>query len=303
ATVVSGDQTLELVVAEVTLLIDPSGVVVDQNGKPLAGVTVTCQIKNGDLWTDWDAENYGQVNPQKTGVDGKYGWMVVDGTYRILATCPGYEPYDSLLDTQKPTNNIITIPPPRTDVNFQMKPVPQAIIAMPAENGTVVASVNAANAQKAEPGAIVSVTVTAKSGYRIAGLHVLDGSGNEVPVNEALVGQSLVAGTPDTKTYTFTMPGSMVRIQADMIAPVAFNITSVAYADKQATVALTGAPVSGGTYYVAAYNDAGRLLGVTGAHAGGTIVIQTLEKATKVKAFLLNAHGIPQGAAVEKTTL
>ncbi|MEG1578148.1 MAG: carboxypeptidase-like regulatory domain-containing protein, partial [Oscillospiraceae bacterium] len=296
----NGGQKLELVVAEVTLLIDPSGVVTDQNDKPLAGVTVTCQIKNGDLWTDWDAESTGQINPQVTGADGKYGWMVPDGSYRILATCPGYAPYDSLLDSNT-SNNSILIPPPRTDVNFKMTPVPQAIVALPAENGTVVASVNTANAQMATPGETVSVTVTAKSGYRIKGLLVADESGKAVPVTDAATGLSLAAETTDTKTYTFTMPGSTVRIRANISAPVTLGITSATYANGQLTVQLTGAPVSGGTYYVAAYNDTGRLLGITSANASGEIHLSLSGTPKTVKAFLLDAQGSPLGTAATYT--
>ena len=124
ATVKTSDgKTLTFIIAEVTVLIDPSGVITDaETGAPLAGATVVCQVDNGGNWENWDAESYGQSNPMTSDSNGCYGWMVPAGTYRILAYKDGYQTYDTTLDTKNTNNNSIIIPPPRTDVNFEMEP-------------------------------------------------------------------------------------------------------------------------------------------------------------------------------------
>lgn len=120
-------EVLEFIIAEVTVLIDPSGIVTNAvTGEPMEGVLMTCWVLNPktNIWEIWDAENYGQVNPHYTDKDGKYGWMVPEGKYRITAKINNFEDYDTILD-EKFSNGFettIIIPPPRDDVNFSMIP-------------------------------------------------------------------------------------------------------------------------------------------------------------------------------------
>src|SRR5262245_56317779 len=48
------------------------------------------------------------VNPLVTGADGRFGWSVAPGTYRVAVTAGGYDPAVS---------DAITIPPAATAVN------------------------------------------------------------------------------------------------------------------------------------------------------------------------------------------
>ncbi len=107
-------RTLTYIIAEVTILIDPSGIVKDaETGEGLAGVTMICEVLNGSTWEQWNAELYGQINPQITDANGNYGWMVPAGTYRVRAFKEGYG---------ADMKDNIVIPPVRTDVDFELTP-------------------------------------------------------------------------------------------------------------------------------------------------------------------------------------
>ncbi|MCH4890289.1 hypothetical protein EZV73_22090 [Acidaminobacter sp. JC074] len=123
ATVETNDgRTLEYIIAEVTVLIDPSGYVEDaETGSRLEGVTVICEVFENDTWSEWNAALYGQINPQITNEEGEYGWMVPAGTYRVKAVKDGYEPYITTEDERAHIKSIV-IPPVRTDVNFELEP-------------------------------------------------------------------------------------------------------------------------------------------------------------------------------------
>jgi hypothetical protein len=103
--------------ARITFIIDPSGYVYDKDtGEPIEGATVTLQIMDeGGNWTDWDAENYAQHNPQTTDEEGRYGWFVPNGKYRVLVSAEWYLDYSTDVDEKF---GIITVPPPRTDVDI-----------------------------------------------------------------------------------------------------------------------------------------------------------------------------------------
>lgn len=105
--------------AEIIVLIDPSGYIYDKyTGERIKGATVTCETKNTEgSWVKWDADIYGQVNPQLTDDEGAYGWMVPSGEYRVKVQKDGYEAYVTTDDEDAKLKNIV-IPPPRMDVNI-----------------------------------------------------------------------------------------------------------------------------------------------------------------------------------------
>ena len=99
-------------------LHDPSGFVCEAvESNRLEGVTATCLYKKEveDMYGDkheevtvWDAENYGQINPQLTDNQGMYSWMVPAGQWQVLYEKDGYE-------TQR--SAWLPVPPPQLDVN------------------------------------------------------------------------------------------------------------------------------------------------------------------------------------------
>jgi len=96
----------------VYILIDPDGYLYDQSlvdaGSPITDSLIldgliTTYVLVGDVWEVWPAAYYGQTNPQLTdettadGVmeAGYYSFLTPPGKYRITATAPGYQPYQS----------------------------------------------------------------------------------------------------------------------------------------------------------------------------------------------------------------
>ncbi|TYQ16243.1 UNVERIFIED_CONTAM: Bacterial surface proteins containing Ig-like domains [Acetivibrio alkalicellulosi] len=126
ATVITTDgRQCIFIIAEVTILIDPSGYITDrETGDVLEGVTVICEIYNEDSeeWEMWDAELYGQINPQISDENGYYGWMVHEGTYRVIALMDDYLYYVTTEDDYLESNQEIIIPPVRTDVDIALVP-------------------------------------------------------------------------------------------------------------------------------------------------------------------------------------
>jgi uncharacterized protein YjdB len=134
-TVETGDgRTLDFILCEVTVLIDPSGIITDsETGKAIQGAAVYLDVYIDGAWQLYDAELYGQQNPLTTDAAGRYGWMTPNGTYRVRAYKIGYAAYDSLLDSNFSSggDSTIIVPPPRDDVNFAMTPsVPVTSVAL-----------------------------------------------------------------------------------------------------------------------------------------------------------------------------
>lgn len=108
---------------------DPSGYVYEGvSSNRLEGVTATCYYKEeaedmyGDLYERvvvWDAENYEQVNPQITDVEGKYGWDVPRGLWQVKFEKQGYETAYS---------EWLPVPPPQLDVNVGMTQLRQPVV-------------------------------------------------------------------------------------------------------------------------------------------------------------------------------
>ena len=279
--------TYELPVAIINLLVDPSGVITDENGQPLEGVTVLCQVwdETANGWKDLDAAAIGQTNPQVTDSQGRYGWYVPEGKYRVLAFKEGYLDYDSSLhagDFEPDWDG--TIPPARTDINFSMTPAKSTYTVYPTAvtGGTV-----AANAASAEAGQSVTLTVTPEEGLRVSSVTVRTLSGTSVPIAREA-----------ENTYTFTMP------YADVTYSAAFSGTqqtsvSIASADADGQVSVTIRGLLENARLMAAYYDKdGRMLGVDVQEVkAGTGTVQmnvpVSGTAVKVSVFLLDHEQKP----------
>ncbi len=112
------------------IYVDPSGHVVDTNGAPVAGATVTllssatpsgpfAAIPNGSSIMAPNNRN----NPSTTDSAGRFGWDVLAGFYEVTASKPGCKPA---------TTGVLTVPPPVTDLRLVLNckpPPPVAKIA------------------------------------------------------------------------------------------------------------------------------------------------------------------------------
>ena len=110
-------------------ILDPSGFVYEGlESNRLEGVTTTVfyketkknifgeEVENVYLW---DAENYGQINPQVTDANGEYGWMVPSGLWQVKYEKQGYQTEHS---------EWLPVPPPQLDVNQDMKPTSAPVV-------------------------------------------------------------------------------------------------------------------------------------------------------------------------------
>jgi cellulase/cellobiase CelA1 len=76
----------------VPVFIDPSGFIMDTNGWPVEDATVTLYH---EVWGSWQVAPAvpwimdPAINPQVTLADGRFGWDVVAGTYKVRAEKDG----------------------------------------------------------------------------------------------------------------------------------------------------------------------------------------------------------------------
>lgn len=264
-------EMLEMTIAVVNLLIDPSGVVTDESGKPLEGVTVICQVwdETHGAWVDFDAESVGQVNPQITDSEGRYGWFVSEGKYRILASKEGYADYDSLLDSN-PNNSSIIIPPPRNDVNFVMHALNSTYHVL---QGTVENAQVTVEKAEAKGGETVCLTVTADDKFTVKSVSVRTVSGKNVEVSG---------------DGTFTMPHEDVvySVSAEPASKPALGpVMTAEVVDGKLTVSVENLKLEYAKVMVAFYDTDGRMMGVR-MNVGTEVAV--ISGAAKARVFLLN---------------
>jgi hypothetical protein len=120
-------------IALVTILIDPSGYVYDAvTDERITDATVTLETKpTGGDWSVWEDPDGLQANPQTTDAEGKYGWMVPKGEYRVLVSKTGYA--DAIANNfddgtkiadggyDADSNAGFPVPPEQTEVNIPLK--------------------------------------------------------------------------------------------------------------------------------------------------------------------------------------
>jgi hypothetical protein len=137
-----------------SIYIDPSGVVTNANtGQPIADATVTL-VRSDDSGGPFVEVPDGsdimspsnRANPDTTDADGKFGWDVIAGFYKVQATAPGCDPGETA---------VLSIPPPALDLEIALDcPPPQITDADPDspanENNPLVKGA-------AEPGSTVRI--------------------------------------------------------------------------------------------------------------------------------------------------
>lgn len=103
------DDNKKELIADPTWIIDPSGYVYEAvPDNRLEGVNATILQQDGDDWVVWDASQFEQDNPVTTDSQGRYGWNVPEGTWKVSYEKDGYEPG---------TSDALPVPPPQLEVN------------------------------------------------------------------------------------------------------------------------------------------------------------------------------------------
>ncbi|GAA2239340.1 hypothetical protein GCM10010401_09720 [Rarobacter faecitabidus] len=114
------------------IYIDPSGVVVDQYGNPVAGATVTvlrAEAADGDFEVIPDGSTLlapvNRNNPSVTGADGRFHWDVVAGWYKLRVERAG---------SATITTPAWQVAPERVDLVLELN-VPAAVKPVPSISG------------------------------------------------------------------------------------------------------------------------------------------------------------------------
>ncbi|NAS25298.1 hypothetical protein GT755_26895 [Herbidospora sp. NEAU-GS84] len=123
--------------ADIDYRFDPSGYLYEGlDARRVEGVTATllrAPAPEGP-WQPWDAAVYGDLNPQVTDAEGRYGWDVPEGWWKVVYTKDGYLPAES---------KVLKVLPPHTDVDvnlFRAEPAEVATIEADDEGLTVTMS-------------------------------------------------------------------------------------------------------------------------------------------------------------------
>jgi uncharacterized repeat protein (TIGR01451 family) len=138
-----------------SVLIDPEGTVFDvTQTQALDGANVACTTLQDDEqgeslgYVMWDADAYGQENPQTTMADGYFSFFTPAGTYRLEVDRAGYQPFRSwdLIVVDEPVHYDVPLTPalsetPDYTVTIGMEGFDPAYLVV--EPGSVVAWLNA----------------------------------------------------------------------------------------------------------------------------------------------------------------
>ncbi len=115
------------VTQDVDIYIDPSGIVKDTGGNPIAGATVTLYRSDdpGGPFTavpDGDAimSPSNRDNPDTTAADGVFHWDVIAGYYKVRAAKAGCHAQGNGSQAYVDTA-VLTIPPPATDLQIVLE--------------------------------------------------------------------------------------------------------------------------------------------------------------------------------------
>ncbi|GAB1819547.1 PxKF domain-containing protein [Herbidospora sp. RD11066] len=100
--------------ADIDYRFDPSGYLYEGlDERRVSGVTATLMRAPAaeGPWQVYDASVYGDLNPQVTDDEGRYGWDVPEGWWKVVYTKDGYLPAES---------RALKVLPPHTDVNVSL---------------------------------------------------------------------------------------------------------------------------------------------------------------------------------------
>jgi ell wall binding domain 2 (CWB2)/Nidogen-like/HYR domain/Carboxypeptidase regulatory-like domain len=187
--------------------IDPSGTVVDQNGVPIAGATVTL-LRSDDQSGPYTPVPDGsslmspanQADPDTTGSDGTFGWDVLTGYYKVQASAPGCtDPADPTSDTV--TSAAFAVPPPMTDLQLTLS-CSGATVSPPAITASPVSLEG--NTTGGYTGTIGGITVTDPS-YPVSDLTITNDAPTLLPLGQTTVHYTVTDPVGNTATATQTV--------------------------------------------------------------------------------------------------
>lgn len=91
--------------------IDPSGYVFEAaESERIAGVTATVLLQDGDGFRVWsESEEWDEVNPQTTDSQGKFGWDVPTGEWKVRFESPAYQTYETKSMSVPPLHDQVNI--------------------------------------------------------------------------------------------------------------------------------------------------------------------------------------------------
>ncbi|WP_243058968.1 carboxypeptidase regulatory-like domain-containing protein [Nocardioides sp. SR21] len=211
-------------VADPVWIYDPSGYVYEgARSVRIPGVTATLLTAPSEdgPWTAWDAEWFGQTNPQTTDDDGRYGWDVPEGWWKVAFTKDGYRPAYS---------RVLRVLPPHLDVDVSM-----VKDGLPHVTGSVL-----------RDGRVeVSFDRLVRSATADRSLTVVDADGAEVPGTWTALGSTTGDGDAALQrglrfTPAATLPGgSRVTVTVDAVADYSGRMMGEPYATTL-TVPVTG---------------------------------------------------------------
>ena len=96
-------------------VIDPSGTVINSiTSKTLSGVQVTVYFKDANGKEKvWNADDYSQLNPVLTSVNGEFAWDVPEGLWKVKVSKEGYISSES---------DWLPVAPVQTGIDFKLVP-------------------------------------------------------------------------------------------------------------------------------------------------------------------------------------
>lgn len=272
----AANQLIDALLEKFDEKIDPSGTVVDGNGTPVAGASVT--LLSRDSNGDFAAVPSGSdrisptQNPETTGDSGAFHWDAVAGTYKVAATSA-----TCLTTSGQPasaTTGSFVIPPPKLGLVITL---PCTAPAAPAPTVTAVS-----------PGIVPDIggaTLTV-SGTDLGGTTAVTVGGRSAPfiiLSPYALSVVAPAGTSTAHVVVTTSSGTSPTGAADTVRYL--DVLS-APATSAATVTATGAAVQ---YGQAATVSATVTRQAGGAAPTGTVTV-TVDGATSGSATL-DANG------------
>jgi len=255
-------------IARMKWIYDPSGYVYEAvESNRLEGVKATVLYKDpvSVVWKTWDdARAYDQINPQFTDKEGRYGWDVPEGLWKVVWEKIGYEPASSAE---------LAVPPPHFDVNAGMvskaSPFVKGIEAIVGDGGSFIDISFSKYLRAAAAIPAGEITVTGPGGTVVEGA---------VTYAEAQAGVG--SGEPLSRKIRFTPAGSLTE-GADYTIKI----------EPRSIVSYAGTPMLDGeerTVKAVLRDTSGPTLTRAEALSGNTVIKLVFDEALSTSAGLLD---------------